>query len=243
MRRRKRKNSRKRLITGVVCTVLILVLGCSVLGNGKTVTEIPEALLEFAEKYPEAEDFVNNYPQLKDKEFTINLKREVKKSDIPLFIQWDKRWGYKIYGSTCMGVTGCGPTCISMVVCGLTKTTDWNPYEVAKFSEEQGYYVWGTGTSWSLMTEGARLLGLQAEVGEISAAYIQEHLSSSTPMIASMYPGDFTYTGHFIVLTGIDEEGNVTVNDPNSPQNSAKTWPLETLLPQIRSLWVYSVSE
>ncbi|MCC8066097.1 MAG: hypothetical protein LIO94_03200, partial [Clostridiales bacterium] len=53
------------------------------------------------------------------------------------------------------------------------------------------------------------------------------------------YPGDFTYTGHFIVLTGIDGDGNVTVNDPNSPSNSSKTWSLDILVPQIRSLWIY----
>ncbi|MCD7735834.1 MAG: hypothetical protein LUI07_02530 [Lachnospiraceae bacterium] len=42
-------------------------------------------------------------------------------------------------------------------------------------------------------------------------------------------------------MTGIDEDGNVTVNDPNSPSNSSKAWPLDTLVPQIRSLWVYKV--
>ncbi|MCD8023076.1 MAG: C39 family peptidase [Lachnospiraceae bacterium] len=165
----------------------------------------------------------------------------MEQGSIPLFIQWDERWGYKTYGSNCMGVTGCGPTCFSMVLCGLTGSTEWDPYSVAQYSEEQAYYVCGEGTSWSLMTEGARALGLQASVGTVSEEYIREHLSSSTPMIASMYPGDFTYTGHFIVLTGIDENGDVTVNDPNSPSNSEKAWSMDVLLPQIRSLWVYAL--
>lgn len=38
-----------------------------------------------------------------------------------------------------------------------------------------------------------------------------------------MYPGDFTYTGHFIVLTGIDENGAITVNDPKQPRQHQKT--------------------
>jgi hypothetical protein len=57
-----------------------------------------------------------------------------------------------------------------------------------------------------------------------------------------MYPGDFTYTGHFIVLTGVDANGDIIVNDPNSRKNSEKHWSLETLIPQIRSIWKYTVS-
>ena len=35
-------------------------------------------------------------------------------------------------------------------------------------------------------------------------------------------------------------DGNVTVNDPNSPKNSETAWPLENLLPQIRAVWRYT---
>ena len=55
-----------------------------------------------------------------------------------------------------------------------------------------------------------------------------------------MGPGDFTTTGHFIVLTGIGDNGDVLVNDPNSKKNSEKSWSIEKLIPQIRNLWTYS---
>jgi hypothetical protein len=128
-----------------------------------------------------------------------------------------------------------------MVVCGLTGSDEWNPYLVAQFSEESGYYVQGVGTSWDLMTVGAEKLDLNSELGTVSVAYILNNLSSTTPMICSMYPGDFTYTGHFIVLTGVDANGDIIVNDPNSRKNSEKHWSLETLIPQIRSIWKYTV--
>ena len=64
-------------------------------------------------------------------------------------------------------------------------------------------------------------------------------LQSGIPLICSMYPGDFTYTGHFIVLTGIDENGAITVNDPNSPANNKKHWSMTEILPQIRQSWGY----
>ncbi|MDO5135256.1 MAG: C39 family peptidase [Eubacteriales bacterium] len=205
-----------------------------------TTDPIPSSLLRFSEKYPEAKTFVMEYPQKKDLDVKIDLTNEVVPGEIPLFIQWDERWGYKTYGSDCMGVTGCGPTCISMIECGLTGNLAWNPYETAKYAEDQGYYVDGSGTAWGLMTDGASAFGLKASRGIVSEEYIRENLSPQTPMIASMLPGDFTYTGHFIVLTGIDQEGNVTVNDPNSRRNSEKTWPADTLAAQMAAIWRYS---
>lgn len=164
----------------------------------------------------------------------------MEKGGIPLFIQWDERWGYESYGSNLIGLAGCGPTCLSMVYSGLTGNASMNPLEMARFSDENSYYISGQGTSWNFMTEGAEKLGLQVENGSIDAAYILGNLTESTPMICSMYPGDFTYAGHFIVLTGIDEEGNIIVNDPNSRKNSEKHWTMEEILPQIRNIWRYS---
>ena len=154
-------------------------------------------------------------------------------------MQWDERWGYETYGSDFLAVTGCGPTCLSMITCGLTGSETWNPLTVAQFSEKEGYYVPGEGTSWSLMTEGASNLGLTAENIPVTQENILAALRSGIPLICSMYPGDFTYTGHFIVLTGIDENGAITVNDPNSPANTKKHWSMTEILPQIRQSWGY----
>ena len=60
-------------------------------------------------------------------------------------------------------------------------------------------------------------------------------------MICSMSPGDFTKTGHFIVLTGIDSNGKIIVNDPNSPKNSNKHWDVNTLVSQMKSVWKYNI--
>jgi hypothetical protein len=57
-----------------------------------------------------------------------------------------------------------------------------------------------------------------------------------------MGAGDFTKAGHFIVLTGIDDEGKIVVNDPNSPNNSSKHWDIDTLISQMRNVWKYSYS-
>lgn len=234
--KKQRRKNRRRFLFGAAALVAVVALVVFLTGR----RSIPASVIEFGQKYPEASGFVEDYPKYKDQKQDMDISGEVEQGTIPLFIQWDRRWGYERYGSDLLAITGCGPTCISMVLCGLTGDTAWNPYEVAKFSEEHGYYVPGEGTSWELMTEGAGLLGLDGAYGEVSSSYIYEKLGGGCPLICSMYPGDFTYTGHFIVLTGVDADGRILVNDPNSRINSEKHWDMEVLLPQIRSVWVYS---
>ena len=38
---------------------------------------------------------------------------EVKAGTVPYFIQYDSRWAFYSYGSSCMGNTACGPTCLA----------------------------------------------------------------------------------------------------------------------------------
>lgn len=57
------------------------------------------------------------------------------------------------------------------------------------------------------------------------------------PIICVVGPGDFTTTGHFIVLTQY-AEGKVRVNAPNSLRRSETMWDLPHVMEQIRNLWV-----
>lgn len=203
-------------------------------------SDYPQSLIEFMEKYPEATQFVLDYPQCKDTHEKIDISNEVTKGTLPLFIQWDKRWGYETYGDDFMAVNGCGPTCLSMVKCGLSGDTYWNPYEVARMADEQGYYVDGVGSSWDLMDSGAKNLGLEMHSVTLDTESIQHTLRSGMPIICSMLPGDFTYTGHFIILAGVNEDKSIKVLDPNSIKNSEKSWDIDVLMPQIRNMWAYS---
>ena len=191
------------------------------------------------EKYPEATQFVLDYPKYKDVHNEIDITGEVTKGELPLFLQWDVRWGYERYGSDFLAVTGCGPTCLSMVQCGLSGETVWNPYEVAKMAEREGFYVTGQGSSWDLMGAGAEMLGLQVNDVVLSAEDITDTLRAGMPIICSVGPGDFTDAGHFIVLAVVNTDGSIRVNDPNSRINSEKAWDIERILPQIKGMWAY----
>ena len=85
----------------------------------------------------------------------------------------------------------------------------------------------------------ASQIGLDANEISLDENSIKKELSAGNPIICIMGPGDFTTSGHFIVLTGITDDGKVQVNDPNSVKNSQKTWELDRIMSQMRDLWVY----
>ena len=64
-------------------------------------------------------------------------------------------------------------------------------------------------------------------------------LENGHPIICSMRPGDFTTTGHFIVLTGV-EDGKSRVKRSEQPVRSEKLWDYSRLEYQINNLWVYT---
>lgn len=201
----------------------------------------PERLLEMVVTTPEALDFVLNYPAEKDMEHPISIENTYEEGKIPLYIQWDRQWGYASYGNGMIALDGCGPTCLSMVFVGLTGDTSLNPKAMADYSVRNGYITENAATSWSLMTYGAEALGLSSKELPLDSEIIRRELNAGHPIICSMRPGDFTTTGHFIVLTGVSADGQITVNDPNSPARSEKTWELASILPQIKNLWSFSI--
>jgi len=155
-------------------------------------------------------------------------------------MQWDPRWGYSEYGTGPLGITGCGPTCLSMVLTALTGKGDYPPDAVAAYSLENGYYVDGSGTKWSLMTDGAAGLGLTSQEVPLWEDSMVQVLNEGRPIIVNVGEGDFTENGHYIVLTGYSD-GAFTVNDPNSNARSERTWTYSELEGQIRAMWSFSM--
>lgn len=208
----------------------------------RNLAEYPEEYLEMLLENPETLDYVKDYPEHKHDTKEGKITEEVVKGEIPLLNQWDGRWGYLSYGDSKLAWNGCGPTALSMVVIGLTGDTSYTPKTIAEFSEKNGYYEKDTGTVWGLMSQGAAEFGLNITNVPLSEDAIIRELEEKKPIICSMMPGDFTDYGHFIVLTGLDEEGNVLVNDPNSIARSEKAWKLDAIVSQIKGLWSYSLA-
>ena len=158
---------------------------------------------------------------------------------VPYLYQTDPQWAGHPYAGGTVEKNGCGPTCLSMVYVSLTGRDDLDPAAMADFSERGGYTTDGM-TAWALMTDGAAELGLVSEELSASAGTVREALLAGRPVICSVGPGDFTTTGHFIVLSGLTEDGEVVVHDPNSAERSSHPWDLERVLGQCLNLWAFS---
>lgn len=158
---------------------------------------------------------------------------------VPYLYQTDPQWASHPYAGGTVEKNGCGPTCLSMVYVALTGRDDLDPAAMADFSGRGGYVSNGM-TAWALMNDGAAELGLTSEELPASAGAVREALLAGKPVICSVGPGDFTTTGHFIVLSGLTEDGEVVVHDPNSAERSARPWDLEQVLGQCLNLWAFS---
>lgn len=166
---------------------------------------------------------------------------EWQRGSMPHLYQTDPAWAAEPYAGGTIEKNGCGPTALAMVYVTLTGRTDRGPVEMAAFAERGGYTSDGM-TTWSFMTDGASELGLLAQELPADAGTLTSALRAGRPVICSVRPGDFTTTGHFIVLAGLAQDGQLVVHDPNSAERSAQTWDVQRVLDQCANLWAFTMA-
>lgn len=197
----------------------------------------PESIVDLIDKNDETIDFVSGYAQKKDAAVPASVEAPAQPGQIPHYLQWDERWGYKPYGTSTIAASGCGPTSMSMVIVGLTGDVTATPYALAKYSEENGFLDEDNNTYWAFMESAADHWGLECRETMLDEKSLASELEAGHPVICSMLPGDFTDVGHFLVLTGY-EDGKVSLNDPFSKKNTYRQWVYADIKDQIREMWV-----
>ena len=103
-----------------------------------TLADYPEKILELYERNPEAREFCMNYPLEYGKEHEIDISGYADYEGVPLFIQWDKQWGYKDYIGSVGGLSACGPTSLSMIMYYFTRDPEMTPAYMMEFAEKNG---------------------------------------------------------------------------------------------------------
>lgn len=205
------------------------------------INSYPDEFIDLLLRNHETVDFVYSY---KDRE-KYN-QRELSKSitssyyvngDVPLFLQWDRRWGYRKYGNDVIGLTGCGPTSLAMVIRYFDSSSGVNPYDVAKYSQENGYVSKDNYTDWSLFEKGLSKFGLESKDVVPVEATMKKALDDGRMLLVSVKPGIFTERGHIIVIKGYNNDGDFLINDPNSIVNTNKSWSFDELKNEIRKIW------
>jgi hypothetical protein len=165
--------------------------------------DYPREILLLLLKNPEARDFALDYPNHAGGEVTGGLTESELSGGIPLLLQWDKRWGYFPYGDSVWVSRAAGrPACHG----GSGADGQHCPHARRRgaFSERSGYYVPGSGTSWELLTAGARVLRTRSD-GSSAVGGLHDRRAERGPAHHSkLGPGDFTDEGHFIVIRGYE---------------------------------------
>ena len=206
-----------------------------------TMQGYPEGVIELLDKNPATVKYVEDDGEKQGQIFAEDIGDDYVDGQIPLLIQWDERWGYAPYGTSVVAVSGCGPTCMAMVVCGLTHDPTVTPAVTAAYGTANHYVDEENNTYWAFMSEAGANWGLSCYSGFLSEQQLAAELLAGHPVICSMGPGDFTQNGHFIVMTGY-ENGQIRINDPFSEENSARTWTYAQIQGQTRAMWVYSLA-
>lgn len=207
-----------------------------------TLEDYPEKILELYERNPEAREYAMNYPLEYGKEHEIDISGCADYEGVPLFIQWDKQWGYKDYIGSVGGLSACGPTCLSMVTYYFTRDPEMTPAYMMEFAEKHGYGLKGSGTQWSLFKEGGEKLGL--DMIELTSEQMRSEqqiakiLDSGRIIVMNVKPGVFTTVGHYMLVVG-HEDGKLKLNDPNSPANSERLWDLDEFVQDIKIMWAF----
>ena len=132
-------------------------------------------------------------------------------SQIPRYYQND--YPHVKFGDGTIATSGCGLTSFAMVATYISGRVI-TPEDAVTWCGDR-YYT-DVGLSWAYFQAATSHFNLGVSVTPTtSAEAVLEALRAGKPVICSQAPGLFTSSGHLIVLSGIDEAGNVYVNDPN----------------------------
>ena len=210
--------------------------------HGLTEADYGDALLEVYTYFPEVREFILAIPLEKGRKAVNDISGEDRTNGVPLFLQFDERWGYTEYGSSVCGIAGCGPTSLSMVAYYLTGNTQYTPVYMMDLAKKEGYLGTSGGTNWTMFQDGPAKLGLVSKEIPLHEATIVNYLKKGIPVVINVGPGDFTLHGHYMVIVGYEDE-KFQINDPFSVENSNTLWSYEKIKGQIKNLWAISLPE
>ena len=150
--------------------------------------------------------------------------------EVVYYNQGEEPWKSMKFGSSTIGSAGCGPTALAIVVSTLTGEAV-SPKTMADYAIEHGEYVSGQGTSHSFPSNAARHWGLTVErVGKDKMSKVVQSLKQGKLVVVICAPNTISgSSGHYIVLTGVDRQGYITIADPGSRSRTGKVYSVDTI--------------
>lgn len=150
----------------------------------------------------------------------------------PYYIQWDNRWAYNDLGDRNIGISGCGPTSIAMILSRLKDDSTITPDKIANDAKD---YMGDEGISWKFFEDGAEKYDYKIEDVPLDEEAMKKALGKG-PLLVSVNKGYFTLFGHIFVIDSY-KDGKFIINDPNSIRNSKREWTYDEISNQIVKIW------
>ena len=160
---------------------------------------------------------------------SVKLKRKT-----PYYLQWDNRWAYDNLYPTNIGISGCGPTSLSMIISRLTNTLIY-PNEMAQKASK---FMNDGGMDWAFIDHIAKEYNLKVTDINLDKDKMIKALEDG-PLLISVGRGYFTLYGHILVIDSY-KDGKFIINDPNSVKNSIIEWDYDDISDQILKIWKFS---
>lgn len=170
------------------------------------------------------------------------------------YLQTDSRWKNHNYSAKgekkTIGSSGCGPVAAAMVIAAL-KDKNVTPVITAEWSMAHGYKALNQGTFYTYFVPQFAVYNIECKRLNTSSLYGKSSSAAHTEALAALKNGDWviacmgkgnwTSSGHFILLYGY-EDGYVYINDPASTSAARvkNTWAL--FASQVKYMWTINAS-
>lgn len=139
----------------------------------------------------------------------------------------------EMYGSSTIQGAGCAPCAMAVCISSFTGQ-DVSVPKLCDWAVEHGYYYSGMGSSHYIVPALAKKYDLSCTGIGSSREKMLEALYSGKFVVVLMGPGTFASSGHFMVLTGINEQGRISVADVGSRANTARTFSVDKIMEELK---------
>ena len=134
----------------------------------------------------------------------------------------------KYYGSKGNEATisshGCGPSSIAIIVASMKNDASITPIVTTEKLCSTSGGCDGSGSYTSGIISVLKSYGLNVTTSNDDQTALNALNSKKSLIIVNMGPGQFTQGGHFMVLTGVNTKGEVSVDDTGSRENTKQQW-------------------
>ncbi len=199
-------------------------------------------------EYKPVIDFVYDYPIKHELNKKAILTEEELSSDLPLFMQYDERWGYKYLGGgdggELIAQTGCLCCCLSMVYTGIEHNDQLTPDAVSVVLMGNDMLgISGTkkkAVKWFCDNYGYNCVEYSYDENvHTDKQLVIDSLNAGKYVIVTLKPGEYTKVGHAIVIREY-KDGKFYLNDPDNETRNNQPSSFEDFANDVDSLWVIS---